>query len=141
MTGGSGKHRVAFRVYYEDTDAAGIVYHANYLRFAERARTEMLRAWGFDHPTLGERFGVQFTVRRCRVEFLAPARLDEMLTVETEVSGVRGARLELLQRIAGERGPVAELAVTLALVDRRLRPVRVDRILPPERLAGPPPAS
>ena len=125
-----GKHRARFRVYYEDTDAGGIVYHANYLRFAERGRTEMLREWGFDHPGLRDRHGVQFTVRRCRIEFLAPARLDELLTVETEVLEMRGARLELLQRIHGERGPVAEIAVTLALVDRRMRPVRVDRILP-----------
>ncbi len=141
MSGATGKHRATFRVYYEDTDAAGIVYHANYLRFAERARTEMMREWGFDHPALRERFGVQFAVRRCRIEFLGPARLDEMLTVETEVLEARGARLELRQRIATERGPAAEIAITLALVDLRMRPVRVARFLPPAALAAasPPP--
>ncbi len=133
------KHSAAFRVYYEDTDAAGIVYHANYLRFAERARTEMLRAWGFDHPTLKERFGVHFAVRRCRIEFRSPARLDDMLTVESEVLGVHGARLELMQRIRTEAAAVADIAITLALVDLRLRPVRVLRVLPAELLAAVPP--
>jgi acyl-CoA thioester hydrolase len=75
----AGRHRIAIRVYYEDTDAAGIVYHAAYLAFAERARTEMLRRLGLDHRTLRARFGVVFTVRRCLVEYRAPARLDDLL--------------------------------------------------------------
>src|SRR5690606_1374514 len=75
-------HRMALRVYYEDTDAGGVVYHANYLRFAERARTEYLRQRGFDHPTLLAAQGGQFVVTRCTIAYRAAARLDDLLTVE-----------------------------------------------------------
>ena len=71
-----GVHRIRIRVYYEDTDAAGIVYHAAYLEFAERARTELLRCLGLDHATLRAGFGLVFTVRRCSIDYRAPARLD-----------------------------------------------------------------
>ena len=72
-----GKHWLAVRVYYEDTDAVGVVYHASYLRFAERARTEMMRCLGLEHSVLKARLGLSFTVRRCVVDYLAPARLDD----------------------------------------------------------------
>ena len=77
----AGVHRIRVRVYYEDTDAAGIVYHAAYLEFAERARTEMLRCLGLDHAPA--RPGLVFTVRRCAIDYRAPARLDDLLEVET----------------------------------------------------------
>ncbi len=72
-------HQFPLRVYYEDTDAAGIVYYANYLQFAERARTEMLRLLGFEHDELRRATGVVFAVRRCSADYLAPARLDDEL--------------------------------------------------------------
>ena len=78
------------RVYYEDTDAAGIVYHANYLKFAERGRTEMLRELGFEHSASREESGTLFTVRRCSIDYLAPARLDDALTVDTRVVEIGG---------------------------------------------------
>src|SRR5262245_1197856 len=87
-------HVVAVRVYYEDTDAAGMVYHANYLRFAERARTEMLRLFGTGQAELRAREGLGFTVRRCQMDFLKPARLDDALEVHTRVLAARGARVE-----------------------------------------------
>ena len=77
-------HRYTLRVYYEDTDAGGVVYHANYLRFAERARTEALRDLGLPHADAGERIGLMFVVRRVEVDYLRPARLDDSLTVVTE---------------------------------------------------------
>ena len=67
-----GRHRYAVRVYYEDTDAGGVVYHANYLRFAERARTEALRDLGIPHAELLRQFGLMFVVRRIKVDYLAP---------------------------------------------------------------------
>src|SRR5579862_3838279 len=76
-------HSFPLRVYYEDTDAAGMVYHANYLKFAERGRSEMLRSLGFPHRKLGAEEGVGFAVRRCTVEYRAPARLEDALTVDT----------------------------------------------------------
>ena len=76
---GDGVHHHPLRVYYEDTDAGGVVYYANYLKFAERARTEMLRDLGIDHSELMDNEGVAFAVRHCTMDFLAPARLDDVL--------------------------------------------------------------
>ena len=90
-----GRHRYAIRVYYEDTDAGGVVYHATYLRYAERARTEALRDLGVPHAELVERFGVMFMVRRLEVDYERGARLDEALTVETEVLEVGGASVQI----------------------------------------------
>ena len=97
-------HRYSFRVYYEDTDAGGIVYHANYLRFAERARTEALRAAGIPHAALVERFNLMFVVRRAEIDYIRPARLDEMLTVETETLDVAAASVLLRQTVMGPDG-------------------------------------
>ena len=77
-----GVHVFSMRVYYEDTDAAGIVYYANYLKFAERARTEMLRALGTDQSRLAAEQGIAFAVRRCTADYLKPARLDNRLAHE-----------------------------------------------------------
>ena len=92
-------HTMALRVYYEDTDAGGIVYHANFLRFAERARTEMMRALGFAHSGLAAETGTLFTVRRVAADYLLPARLDDRLSVETRIAEIGGARLRVDQRI------------------------------------------
>jgi acyl-CoA thioester hydrolase len=119
-------HELPVRVYYEDTDAAGIVYHANYLKFAERGRTEFLRSVGFDHRVLADQHGLVFAVSRCVTEFVMPARLDDLLLVQTRVEAVRGARLELDQSVSRDRAPVARLAVTLAILDRTaMRPKRL----------------
>src|SRR4249920_3484468 len=100
-----GRHHQAVRVYYEDTDFSGIVYHASYLRFMERGRTNYLRLIGADHRALFEaaareapRFA--FVVRSMAIEFLKPARMDDVLAVTTEAEEVKGASLTLLQRVA-----------------------------------------
>ncbi len=102
------------RVYYEDTDAAGIVYYANYLKFAERARTELLRQAGLTHPRLVSDYGIAFVVRRCVVDYLMPARLDDELTVYSDVIEARCASLVLDQRIQRQKTLIASLRVTLA---------------------------
>lgn len=122
-----GVHRLPVRVYYEDTDAGGIVYHANHLKFAERARTEMLRSLGLDHRALRERFGLAFAVRRCAADFLAPARLDDWLEVETRVVRLGGASLDLIQEVRHEARLLVRLELRLALLDARLRAVRLPR--------------
>ncbi len=86
------------RVYYEDTDFSGRVYHASYLRFLERGRTEWLRRRGFAHRDLAEGSGVVFVVRSLQIEFLAPAVMDDLLVVETSVAAVRGASIDFKQR-------------------------------------------
>lgn len=95
----AGAHRYEVRVYYEDTDAGGVVYHANYLRFAERARTEALRALGVPHAEMESQHGLIFMVRRGKLDYLAPARLDDLILVATEVVAIRGASVSLRQTV------------------------------------------
>ncbi len=125
----AGVHRLPLRVYYEDTDAGGMVYHASHLRFAERARTEMLRCVGLDHGTLRERFGLAFAVRRCVVDYLAPAHLDDELVVATRLVRLGGASVDLEQRIERARQPLVQLEVRLALLGCEARLARLPREL------------
>src|ERR1700761_4404562 len=124
-----GLHRYGVRVYYEDTDAGGIVYHANYLRFAERARTEALREAGIPHAALVERFNLMFVVRRAEVDYQRPARLDETIIVETETVDVAGASVLLRQTIRGPNGICVVARIKLACV--QIETSRAARI-PPE---------
>lgn len=124
-------HVFPVRVYYEDTDAGGVVYHANYLRFAERGRTEMLRGAGIDQIELLEREGLAFIVRRCAVDFLKPARLDDALEVHTRVLTARGARVEAEQVVKRQGDDIARLTLEIACVDRQGRPQRL-----PQRLSA-----
>jgi acyl-CoA thioester hydrolase len=111
-----GMHRYAVRVYYEDTDAGGVAYHAAFLRFAERARTEALRDLGIAHAELLHRHALMFVVRRVEVDYLRPARLDDSLTVVTEPLAVGGASVLLRQDVRGPEGSCAVLTVRLACV-------------------------
>ncbi|MCW8916739.1 MAG: tol-pal system-associated acyl-CoA thioesterase [Magnetovibrio sp.] len=87
------------RVYYEDTDAGGVVYYANYLKFAERARTEMMRHIGVESSTLQDEEGIALVVRKLEAEYHQPARLDDLLHVELQLTKIGGASLEGIQRI------------------------------------------
>jgi acyl-CoA thioester hydrolase len=120
-----GIHLFPLRVYYEDTDAAGIVYYVNYLKFAERARTEMLRLLGRGQQRMLEEQGVAFAVKSCRIEYFRPARLDDALTVETSLIEVGGASLRLRQRILRCDDLVADMAVRLAVMSREGRAQRL----------------
>jgi len=120
-----GRHRYAVRVYYEDTDAGGVAYHASYLRFAERARTEALREAGIAHADLLRQFSVMFMVRRIEVDYLRPAHLDDSLTIVTEPLAVGGASVLLRQDVQGPVGSCAVLAVRLACVRPDGRPGRL----------------
>jgi acyl-CoA thioester hydrolase len=132
---GNGVHVFPIRVYYEDTDAAGIVYYANYLRFAERARTEMLRSLGVGHARMMEADGLAFAVRRCSVEFVKPAKLDDLLEVETRVVDVGGASIVAEQRVRRATTELVRLEMTLACVSLAGRPARMPAGLR-SRLAG-----
>lgn len=99
MTLGSEEFNWPARVYYEDTDSSGIVYHASYLRFMERARTEWLRSLGFDLPQLKAGHDVLFTVSRMRIEYLRPARLNDMLDVSLRLVRSGGASFILDQTV------------------------------------------
>ena len=118
-------HIFPLRVYYEDTDAGGIVYYANYLRFAERARTEYLRSVGADHQTLLAEDGIAFTVRQCSVDYMSPAFLDDPLEVHTRFLEVRGASLRAEQVVKRKTDELARLNVRLACVGDDGRPRRM----------------
>lgn len=122
-----GVHRFRLRVYYEDTDAAGIVYHANYLCFAERARTEMLRLAGIGQSRLRETEGLVFAVRDCAVDYRRPARLDDLLEVRSRLVAMSRVQFRLEQRIldAEEGGVFAVLNLRVACLDRNGRAARV----------------
>ena len=118
-------HVFPLRVYYEDTDAGGIVYYANYLRFAERARTEYLRSVGADHQTLLAEDGIAFTVRQCSVDYMSPAFLDDPLEVHTRFLEVRGASLRAEQVVKRKTDELARRNVRLACVGDDGRPRRM----------------
>ena len=118
-------HRWLVRVYYEDTDAAGIVYYANYLKFAERARTEMLRDFGVSHADMMKRDGFVLVVRRCEIDYLKSARLDDLLTVETELVKLGGASVELRQRVMRDGELLADLKVLVVCIGQDGRPARI----------------
>jgi acyl-CoA thioester hydrolase len=112
------------RVYYEDTDFSGRVYHASYLRFLERGRTEWLRRRGFAHRDLAENSGVVFAVRSLQIEFLAPAMMDDLLGVETRLAAVRGASIKFQQRVLRGDKELVTAAVLVAAI-RGGRPARI----------------
>jgi acyl-CoA thioester hydrolase len=117
------------RVYFEDTDAGGIVYHARYLHFAERARTELVRALGIDQRVLLEQpgGGTAFAVRSAHMDFLRPAKLDDELVVETTVQEVGGASVELEQIIQRPKDgtEVVRIQVRLGYITLSGRPARI----------------
>lgn len=124
-----GRHVLTVRVYYEDTDFTGIVYHANYLRYMERGRTNYLRLLGADHRALFEETameapGFAFVVRTMNIDFLKPARMDDILEIFTEPQEVRGASITLHQRVARGDELLVEASVRVAFVsDGRARPI------------------
>ena len=107
-------HLFALRVYYEDTDLAGIVYYANYLKFIERARTEWVRGLGVDQGRLRAGQGVVFAVRRIEADYLRPAKFDDELVIETRLVALTGARIVLEQVVA--RGPARLFVAVVTLV-------------------------
>jgi acyl-CoA thioester hydrolase len=121
----SATHRLSVRVYYEDTDFSGVVYHASYLRFLERGRTESLRAAGVDQSMLhAEGKGLFFAVRRMTIDYIRPARMDDVLTIETTTTDVRGATLDVEQRIL--RGDAVLITATVLVASLAAgRPVRI----------------
>ena len=125
--GGDRIHRYNLRVYFEDTDAGGMAYHARYLHWAERARTESLRAIGLPHNLMIERHRALLVVRRVEVEYWRPARLDDVVVVETAILRVTGAQILLSQTVRAAEGVgerLAGLKVGLVCVGQEsLKPV------------------
>ncbi|MEM7443864.1 MAG: tol-pal system-associated acyl-CoA thioesterase [Pseudomonadota bacterium] len=126
------EHRMPIRVYWEDTDGGGVVYHARYLNFAERARTEVLRQLGVQQQKMLAETGVAFALRRASIDFRAPARLDDLLDVRTRATGLGAAILEMQQEIWCHDRCLCVIEVQLVCVNRSGRPVRL-----PQMVKGP----
>jgi len=106
------------RVYYEDTDAAGIVYYANYLKFIERARTEMMRAAGIEHSRMRQAHGVMFIVRRCTLDYRQSARLDDALEIHTRIVDLKRASLEAEQSVLRDGEILVHAELRLACINQ-----------------------
>jgi acyl-CoA thioester hydrolase len=123
----AGQHVMALRVYYEDTDSGGMVYYANYLKYAERARTEMLRLVGVDHETLAREHDLAFVVRSCTLACEKPARLDDLIEVRSRLLDLGGASLTAEQVIGRNGTELARLDVRLACMTAAGRPTRIPK--------------
>lgn len=117
-------HHWPIRVYYEDTDLAGLVYYANYLKFIERGRSEMVREAGVDQVAM-KAAGVVFAVRRVTAEYLSPARYDDELIVETVLSALKGVRFSMDQRVLRSGQPLFAATVEIVCLDRAGKPLRI----------------
>ncbi|MCK5284181.1 MAG: tol-pal system-associated acyl-CoA thioesterase [Alphaproteobacteria bacterium] len=128
-------HLTDIRVYYEDTDSGGVVYYANYLKFTERARTELLRAGGFENHSLKEEYEVLFVVKHIEADFLKSARLDNLLRIETEVIQLKNASLVMKQSIFCPKDVdndkhIFTLNVTLVCINAKsYKPVAIPKAL------------
>ncbi len=120
-----GLHVLPLRIYYEDTDAQGIVYYANWLRFLERGRTELLRLLGQEHSALRDESGLNWVVRRCTIDYLKPARLDETIEIRTSCGELRGASMHLLQEARRDEDTLVRADLLIACMDGTGRPARL----------------
>jgi acyl-CoA thioester hydrolase len=128
-----GGHVLPIRVYFEDTDFSGVVYHASYLRFLERGRSDFLRLLGVSHNRLGEGAegeSLAFAVRHMEIDFLRGARIDDVLQIETALADVTRARIVLRQRVRRGEETIVEATVTVVIVNAAGKPRR----LPPSIL-------
>ena len=118
-------HEFPIRVYYEDTDLAGIVYYANYLKFIERGRSEWIASLGIDQMELRAREGVVFAVRRVEADYLSPARFDDQLVVESSLHAQTPARIVIDQRVLREGAALFVARVTVVCLGEGGRPLRI----------------
>ncbi len=121
----NGMHCLPIRLYHEDTDSGGIVYYANYLRFAERARTEMLRLSGINQSEMANRYGMAFAVRDCTIDFRYPARLDDLIEVRSRIDELAAATVSAMQAIWRGTEELARLNVRVACLRGDGRPTRI----------------
>lgn len=120
------EHKIPIRIYYEDTDAGGVVYHSNFIKFAERGRTELLRFMGFENKSLRDNQGVIFVVRHINADYLKPAFLDDLLNLQTIVTELKNTSLVMKQSIYRNDDLIFTADVTVVCIDAgSLKPVRI----------------
>ena len=113
------------RVYYEDTDAGGVVYYANYLKFAERARTEFLRKLDINQSQLAKQHDIIFVVRDVDMQLLKPARLDDLLTIETVITAVSAASISMQQKIICQKQLINLINIKIISIRQNFKPVKI----------------
>jgi len=121
---GENCHYFPLQIYWEDTDAGGIVYYANYLKFTERARTDLLRGLGINQQEMMQEDGLNFVVRECHVEYLKPAKMDDRIEVQTRVCDLKGASLQMLQNVYRGDDLLIKSSVRVACLKKTGRPAR-----------------
>ena len=117
------------RVYYEDTDAGGVVYHSNYLKYAERARTEMLRKINIEQAKLKLEHNIQFIVKEIKIEFTKPAKLDQLLTLKSYLLKIAAAKIKMKQIIYKDSELLANINLTLGSVNTNGKPTRLPKFI------------
>ena len=120
-------HEVSYRVYYEDTDSGGVVYYANYLKFAERARTELLRSININQSSLVETDNILFVVSHVEMDLIKSAKLDDLLSITTKVEKISGASIQMCQSITRDELTLCNIKVKIACVDKNISPVRLPK--------------
>ncbi|MCB1531302.1 MAG: tol-pal system-associated acyl-CoA thioesterase [Alphaproteobacteria bacterium] len=120
------KHKFPIRVYYEDTDAGGIVYHSNFLNFCERARCEMLRDLGYQVTKIAKDFGLMFVIKHADVEYISPGRLDDSLEVVTSIADIKNTSFKMTQIVEKSGQILCKILITVVCVDiQSVKPVRL----------------
>ncbi len=125
-------HEVNFRVYYEDTDSGGVVYHSNYLKFTERARTELMRSIGIEQREFAEKAGIIFMVSKMEIKFSKPAKLDDILTIRTKVIKINNVSLDLFQEIMLSENSICEMSVKIACIKNetnKFKPTKIPDLI------------
>ena len=117
------------RVYYEDTDSGGVVYHANYLKYAERSRTEMLRKYKIEQEKLKVDFNIQFIVKNLFIEYYASAKLDDLLNIKSLIIQISSAKIIMEQSIFNKKKLLAKINVTLGSVNLEGKPSRLPKFV------------
>lgn len=124
------EHKTDIRVYYEDTDAGGIVYHSNFLNFAERARCEMLRGLGHQASKIEKEMGMMFVIKHADVEYIRPAILDDALQVVTTIAAINNTSFKMRQHVRKDGEDICKMLITVVCVGLKpIKPVRLPDIL------------
>tara|TARA_B100001029_G_C14913823_1_gene368051 strand:+ start:320 stop:718 length:399 start_codon:yes stop_codon:yes gene_type:complete len=120
------KHEI--KVYYEDTDAGGVVYYANYLKFLERARTEAINSIGFSNKKLIEEYGIFIIVKSCKINFVKPARLEDKLIIYSKISSIKKVSFVINQIIRLKKQILVEAEILLASINKNGKPTRIPEV-------------
>jgi len=118
-------HKIQARIYYEDTDAGGIVYYSNYLKFAERGRTEYLRSIGFNHSEIFHMSKSGFVVKAVDIEYKAPAVLDDLVDIYTKIDQIKNSSIIFTQKVCKNEKELVYMKVVLVFVNEKLRPSKI----------------